>query len=210
MKRVFLLLLFCSMVFAGFTVAPQDPLTVMGQEVNKVKKGGVSSISSQVTSFSEGQEFTADAVARVAGVNLGKVEFCCGNVNDVDGKCVGYEIDVPNVECSPDSFIVVKDMVIRIRAYCPLNSSYPCVIGFKQDRGTSLDHGYTEPIHASYITLAIMGVFILIGIGFFVRRTSFAQKFLGEVKPMRWIDWVAILFLLGIALFLFIVSISFV
>jgi len=128
-----ILVILLSMI-GGFVPVGQDPLTVMGQELNKVKKGGVASTSTQVVQFSEGQEFTADAVAREAGVNLGNVQFCCGDVEDHDDKCPGYEFDADSFKCSADNLVVTGQISGKVRAYCPIASDYPCVIGFKVSR----------------------------------------------------------------------------
>ncbi len=128
-----ILVILLSMI-GGFVPVGQDPLTVMGQELNKVKKGGVASTSTQVVQFAEGQEFTADAVARSAGVNLGQVQFCCGSVDDVDGKCTGYEFSGDTFDCKEDDLTVNSQISGKIRAYCPLSSEHPCIIGFKVSR----------------------------------------------------------------------------
>ena len=130
-----ILVILLSMI-GGFVPVGQDPLTVMGQELSKVKKGGVASTSAQVVQFSEGQEFTADAVAREAGVNLGQVEFCCSGVEDPENKCDNYMFDdEPSFECpEPETLIVSSDMSGKIRSFCPISSEPPCVIGFRASR----------------------------------------------------------------------------
>ena len=130
-----ILVILLSMI-GGFVPVGQDPLTVMGQELNRVKKGGVASTSTQVVQFAEGQEYTADSVAREAQVNLGNVQFCCGSVDDTDGKCTGYSFDdqSDSFDCSPDDLAVTAAISGKVRAYCPIDSSHPCVIGFKVSR----------------------------------------------------------------------------
>jgi len=128
-----ILVILLSMI-GGFVPVGQDPLTVMGQELNKVKKGGVASTSSQVVQFSEGAEFTADAVAREAGVNLGQVQFCCSSASEE--KCTGYMFDenADSFECDGTTLTVTAAISGKIRAYCPISSDSPCVIGFKVSR----------------------------------------------------------------------------
>ncbi len=141
-----ILVILLSMI-GGFVPVGQDPLTVMGQELNKVKKGGVASTSSQVVQFQEGQEFTANAVAKEAGLSTGQVQFCCTDgVTDLNNKCtstsgdVSYRFDAEDSkasfeECSPQELIVNSQISGKIRAYCPVESSAPCIIGFKVSRG---------------------------------------------------------------------------
>ena len=131
-----ILVILLSMI-GGFVPVGQDPLTVMGQELNKVKKGGVASTSSQTVQFSQGEEFESDAVAKEAGVNKGQVFFCCDQeVGDATAKCDGYEfIEQDAFECSSegDVLIVNDDISGKVRAYCP-TSDDPCIIGFKVSR----------------------------------------------------------------------------
>ncbi|MCK4327704.1 MAG: hypothetical protein KAW41_04475 [Candidatus Diapherotrites archaeon] len=129
-----ILVILLSMI-SGFVPVGQDPLTVMGQELNKVKKGGVCSTSSQVVQFSDGQEFSADAVAREAGINLGQVQFCCSGVEDEGGKCDGYMFDDEDAfDCDEASLLVTAQMSGKVRSCCPISSDAPCVIGFKASR----------------------------------------------------------------------------
>ena len=126
-----ILVILLSMI-GGFMPVGQDPLTVMGQELNRVKKGGVASTSTQVVMFAEGQEFTADAIAREAQVNLGNVKFCCDE--SVSDKCTGYTFDSDSFDCSEDNLVVNSQISGKIRASCPISSDEPCVIGFKVSR----------------------------------------------------------------------------
>jgi len=131
-----ILVILLSMI-GGFVAPGQAPLTVMGQELNKVKKGGVASTSSQIVQFSEGEEFSSDAVAREASVNLGQVEFCCSGVDDADSKCDGYffdEEESESFECDADTVVVNKAIAGKVRAYCPISSDHPCIVGFKISR----------------------------------------------------------------------------
>ena len=131
-----ILVILLSMI-GGFVPVGQDPLTVMGQELNKVKKGGVASTSSQTVQFSQGEEFESDAVAKEAGINKGQVVFCCGQSSgDGDPKCDNYEFTEQDAfECSSegDVLIVEEDISGKVRAYCP-TSDDPCIIGFKVSR----------------------------------------------------------------------------
>ena len=104
-----ILVILLSMI-GGFVSPGQAPLTVMGQEMNKVKTGGVCSTSTLVVQFSAGEEISSDAVARQAGMNLGNVEFCAGsNDNIEDSQCTGYEFDdtyFEGKETKPSSAVV--------------------------------------------------------------------------------------------------------
>ncbi|MCD6522768.1 MAG: hypothetical protein J7K68_03385 [Candidatus Diapherotrites archaeon] len=130
-----ILVILLSMI-GGFMPVGQDPLTVMGQELNKVKKGGVASTSTAVVQFQEGQEYTADAVAQEAGINKGMVVFCCEGVDDPDGKCEGYMFDEHEdaFECNGKTLTVKQNIAGKVRAYCPIGEG-KCIIGFKLTRG---------------------------------------------------------------------------
>lgn len=133
-----ILVILLSMI-GGFIQPGQDPVTVMAQELNKVKKGGVASTSKAVVQFSEGDEFSSDAIATAAGLNRGSLEFCCSGAEDSDGKCENYAFDdlTSGVEAficdGPNTVIVDQDIAGKIRAYCPLNED-KCIIGFRQAR----------------------------------------------------------------------------
>jgi hypothetical protein len=62
------------------TIIPvgQDPITIMGQELTKVKEGGVGTVSTTTVEFNPGTDISANAVARAAGINDGDVKFCNG------------------------------------------------------------------------------------------------------------------------------------
>lgn len=129
-----ILVILLSMI-GGFVPVGQDPLTVMGQELNKVKKGGVCSTSSQTVQFGEGEEYSADAVAREAGINLGQVQFCSTGVEDTEGKCSNYMFDEEqSFDAQPDSLIVDSQISGKVRACCPIGDD-PCVVGFRVSRG---------------------------------------------------------------------------
>ncbi|MFC2174771.1 hypothetical protein ACFLQ2_02765 [archaeon] len=112
----------------------QDPINVIKQELNHVGEGGLGSLSPQVVLFSEAEEYTADVAAHIVGLKPGYVQFCCAGVNDVDGKCEGYYFPQDSFQCTPQELEVTNDTDGKIWAYCPINTTSPCVIGFKPAR----------------------------------------------------------------------------
>ena len=129
---LFLVIVLISSVGSGCHVG-QDPLTVMAQDLNKVKAGGQVFTSTQVVQFSEGEKYDSDAVAREAGIELERVEFCCQGANNLEGKCEGYYFDsYEQFSCTPKIVIVEQGISGKIRGYCSVEGH--CIVGFKVSR----------------------------------------------------------------------------
>ncbi|MCD6523113.1 MAG: hypothetical protein J7K68_05175 [Candidatus Diapherotrites archaeon] len=120
------------------TVYGEHPLTIMGQELNKVRMGGVASTSTAVVQFQEGVEYEADAIAEEVGMNGGMVVFCCDGADygsdDSEAKCENYMFtDHDAFECDGETLTVNQNIAGRVRAYCPIGDG-KCIIGFKVAR----------------------------------------------------------------------------
>ena len=133
------------MPFNGPPYIVPDPLMTMGMELNKVKRGGVASISSSVVQFGAGQEYHADAVSAEAGMGRDRALFCCKGADygsdDSSAKCDGYEFNGEGpppgtFSCSEAGKMIAVNKAIsgKAMAYCPIGSG-KCAIGFKPSRG---------------------------------------------------------------------------
>ncbi|MFC2174413.1 hypothetical protein ACFLQ2_00900 [archaeon] len=124
-------------IIGGITIASEDPLRVMGQELKEVRGGGRASVSN-VVRFNEDEEFFANAVARAAELNEYSVGFCCEGSSM--SQCTGYEFSEAQFECTEgtattEGHLAVKsDVSGSIRAYCPSGRGELCSIGFRAER----------------------------------------------------------------------------
>ncbi len=138
-KLIFFLFGACISLVLLSMIAGTCPTTsafnAIGQELSIAKKGGISLTSSQVVHFNADDEINVVAVAHDADIKLDQVEFCCSDVNDPNNKCQDYFFDEhKEFVCDPSLLIVTGEIEGKIRTYCPVNFTTPCVIGFRESR----------------------------------------------------------------------------